>query len=46
VIQIRASNQAAQRFYRRLGFRACGRLKAQVRIDHEEDDEILMELFF
>ena len=46
VIQVRASNQAAQRFYRQLGFRACGRLKRQVRIDGEEDDEILMELFF
>jgi len=46
VIQIRASNHAAQRFYRKLGFRACGRLKRQVRIDGQEDDEILMELFF
>src|SRR5260370_13339113 len=25
---------------------ACGRLKRQVRIDGDEDDEILMELFF
>jgi ribosomal protein S18 acetylase RimI-like enzyme len=46
VIQVRASNQAAQRFYRHLGFGACGRLKRQVRIDGDEDDEILMELFF
>ena len=46
VIQVRASNQAAQIFYRQLGFRACGRLKRQVRIDGEEDDEIFMELFF
>jgi len=46
VIQVRASNHPAQRFYRQLGFRACGRLKRQVRIDGDEDDEILMELFF
>ena len=46
VIQVRASNHAAQSFYRQLGFRACGRLKRQVRIDGEEDDEIFMELFF
>ena len=46
VIQVRASNHAAQSYYRQLGFRACGRLKRQVRIDGEEDDEIFMELFF
>jgi len=45
VIQVRASNQPAQAFYRRLGFRACGRLTRQVRLDGREDDEILMELF-
>jgi ribosomal protein S18 acetylase RimI-like enzyme len=45
VIQVRASNASAQAFYRRLGFVACGRLRAQVLIDHEEDDEIVMELF-
>jgi ribosomal protein S18 acetylase RimI-like enzyme len=45
VIQVRASNEPAQKFYRRLGFRACGRLKRQVRIDGLEDDEILMEFF-
>lgn len=45
VIQVRASNLAAQVFYRRLGFRECGRLTRQVRIDGQEDDEILMELF-
>ena len=45
VIQVRASNESAKEFYRRLGFRACGRLKRQVRIDGLEDDEILMELF-
>lgn len=43
--QVRASNDPAKTFYRRLGFRACGRLARQVRIDDVEDDEILMELF-
>jgi hypothetical protein len=32
-------------FYRRLGFTECGRLARQVRIDGQEDDELLMELF-
>lgn len=45
VIQVRASNQSAQAFYERHGFRPCGRLKRQVRVDGQEDDEILMELF-
>jgi ribosomal protein S18 acetylase RimI-like enzyme len=45
MIQVRAANETAQRFYRQLGFRACGRLKRQVRIDDVEDDEILMEFF-
>ena len=45
VIQVRASNEPAQKFYRRLGFRACGRLTKQVGIDGTEDDEVLMELF-
>lgn len=45
VIQVRAANETGQTFYRQLGFRACGRLKRQVRIDGHEDDEILMELF-
>ncbi len=45
VIQVRASNTAAQAFYSRLGFRACGRLARQVAIDGREDDEVLMELF-
>jgi ribosomal protein S18 acetylase RimI-like enzyme len=44
-IQVRASNDTAQRFYRQLGFRACGRLKRQVRIDGVEDDQMLMEFF-
>ncbi len=42
-IQVRASNTAAQEFYRRLGFRECGRLTRQVIIDGFEDDEVLME---
>jgi ribosomal protein S18 acetylase RimI-like enzyme len=45
VIQVRASNTAAQSFYRRLGFRECGRLARQVRIGGLEDDEIIMEFF-
>lgn len=45
VIQVRASNVAAQTFYKRLGFVGCGRLRAQVIIDGREDDEIVMELF-
>lgn len=44
-VQIRASNTAAQAFYRRLGFCECGRLTRQVIIDDFEDDEILMEFF-
>jgi L-amino acid N-acyltransferase YncA len=45
VIWVRASNEAAQKFYRGLGFRECGRLSRQVMIDGNYDDEILMELF-
>jgi ribosomal protein S18 acetylase RimI-like enzyme len=45
VIQIRSSNVAAQSLYGRLGFRACGHLARQVRIGHEEDDEVIMEYF-
>ena len=45
VILVRSSNISAQRFYGRLGFRECGRLTRQVRIDGREDDEILMEFF-
>lgn len=45
VIQVRASNAAAQQFYRGLGFRDCGRLSRQVVIDGVEDDELLMEWF-
>lgn len=45
VIQVRASNVSAQAFYRRLGFRECGRLGRQVRIGELEDDEVIMEFF-
>ena len=43
-IQVRASNTVAQSFYRRLGFKECGRLTGQVIIDGIEDDEVLMEM--
>lgn len=45
VIQVRASNTSARAFYQSLGFRECGRLTRQVRIDGQEDDQIIMELF-
>ena len=45
-IQVRATNIAAQSFYRRLGFIECGRLTRQVIIDGVEDDEVLMEFFY
>ena len=45
VIQVRASNRAAQAFYTQLGFAACGRLRAQVIVDNTEDDEIVLEYF-
>jgi phosphinothricin acetyltransferase len=45
IVQVRASNEPAKAFYRRLGFRAVGRLARQVRIDGVEVDEILMEHF-
>ena len=45
VIQVRSSNASAQLFYRRLGFRECGRLTRQVRIETQEEDEIIMEFF-
>jgi L-amino acid N-acyltransferase YncA len=44
VILVRASNLTAQRFYGQLGFTECGRLRAQVMIDGQTDDEIVMEL--
>ena len=45
LIQVRATNTAAQSFYRGLGFKECGRLTRQVVIDGVEDDEVLMEYF-
>lgn len=45
VIQVRSSNTAGHSFYAGLGFKECGRFTRQVRIDGEEDDEILMEYF-
>jgi ribosomal protein S18 acetylase RimI-like enzyme len=45
VIQVRASNLAAQHFYKQFGFTECGRLAAQVLIDGQVDDEIVMECF-
>lgn len=45
VIQVRASNTAAQAFYQSLGFQPCGRYARHVIIDGIEDDEILMEAF-
>jgi L-amino acid N-acyltransferase YncA len=45
VIQVRASNKPGRAFYQRLGFCECGRLTRQVRIDGQEDDEIIMEVF-
>ena len=45
VIQVRASNLAAQHFYKRLGFSECGRLHAQVILDGGTDDEVMMECF-
>jgi RimJ/RimL family protein N-acetyltransferase len=43
VIQVRASNAGALRFYGGLGFAACGRLRGQVIVDDREEDEIIME---
>ncbi len=45
VIWVRASNESAQKFYRGLGFRECGRLSQQLLIEGTYDDEVLMELF-
>jgi len=45
VIQVRASNSSAQSFYKFLGFRECGRFARQVRIDGQEEDEVMMEYF-
>lgn len=45
VIQVRSSNEAALAFYRRVGFVECGRLRDQVRIDGNFDDEVILECF-
>ena len=45
VIQVRGSNTAALAFYRRIGFKDCGRLARQVIVDGVEDDEVLLEIF-
>ena len=45
VIQVRGTNARAQAFYRRIGFRQCGRLAWRVVIDGKEDDEVLIEFF-
>ena len=45
VIQVRASNLAAQHFYKQLGFVECGRLRSQVVLDGATDDEVVMEFF-
>jgi ribosomal protein S18 acetylase RimI-like enzyme len=45
VIEVRASNEPAQAFYRDLGFVECGRLARQVSIDGTEDDQVVMEAF-
>jgi ribosomal protein S18 acetylase RimI-like enzyme len=43
VIHVRATNVTALRFYGRLGFVECGRLRAQVVIDGTADDEVMLE---
>ncbi len=45
VIMVRADNAGAQAFYERVGFRMCGRLTAQARLDSHDVDEIIYELF-
>ena len=45
VIQVRASNLAAQHFYKQCGFTECGRLTDQVLIGGQMDDEVVMECF-
>ncbi len=44
VIQVRGSNLGAQAFYKRMGFRECGRLRGQVIVmDGMEEDEVILE---
>jgi L-amino acid N-acyltransferase YncA len=45
VIFVRASNAAAQEYYKHLGFTPCGQFSRQVKIADEYDDEIMMEMF-
>jgi dephospho-CoA kinase len=45
VINVRADNPSAQRYYARLGFQPCGRLAWQARVDGHYVDELLYELF-
>ncbi len=45
VVYVRASNRGALAFYQGLGFRPCGILTRQVRIDGQYDDEVFLELF-
>lgn len=45
VLFVRASNTNAQKFYKQLGFRECGRFARQVKIAGQYDDEVMMELF-
>ncbi|MEZ5400390.1 MAG: GNAT family N-acetyltransferase [Bryobacteraceae bacterium] len=45
VIQVRSTNVGGLGFYTKLGFRECGRLARQVRIDGVADDEVLLEYF-
>ena len=45
VIYVRASNEAAQEFYQKLGFVPKGTLAKQVKIDGEYEDVVFMEMF-
>ena len=45
VVYVRAGNDAAQAFYRSLGFIPKGVLGRQVKIDGQYEDEVFMELF-
>jgi ribosomal protein S18 acetylase RimI-like enzyme len=45
VIYVRASNEAAQEFYKKLGFVPKGTLEKQVKIGGEYDDQVFMEMF-
>lgn len=45
VIYVRAGNEGARAFYRRLGFAPKGVLERQVKIDGQYEDEVFMELF-